>query len=198
MPAHHLRVVSPTNMDPSMTAPHSPIKELCEWLKQWTALGTAANTVRSLRLAAARGPLLVEQTVLLQRNVEFIRAVACDEKLDALFLPRHEYEEYAAMHDQPLPATPADIDDLVRELGEMYRNDPDRGTETEACYYTAAERTNAIGAELHRRGGLMAMGKAHDAILREHGNGAAGMLRNQWCNSSVCGWSIGWTLPATA
>ena len=80
----------------------------------------------------------------------------------------------------------------------MYADDPNKGTELEDAYlcYATAPRTNAIGQELHRRGGLAAMWRAHDGVMAEHGNDAASMLRVQWCNANVCGWSVGWTLPA--
>lgn len=187
-----------------MTAPS--IADLRDLLYRWPAHRIAA-TARSLVIAAVRGPLTAAQACQLQAELERIRplvrepmlaAIVRDPMLDSLFLDPTEFREFSAMMDQPPTDTHADIDDLVAELGQMYANDPDRGTETESAFYKAGERTNQIGIELCRRGGLAAMGRAHDALLEQHGNGAASMLRCQWRNAEVCGWSVGWTMPATA
>lgn len=187
-----------------MTAPTIP--GLNSLLLRWPARRQTDEAARSLLKAALTGPLTVEQAYQFQvelersrslvRDSDPVRPVLCDPMLDALFLDPAEFREYAAMIDQPTDNPDADIDDLVAELGQMYTDDPDRGTETENAYYSAADRTNAIGRELHARGGLVAMKRAHDAVLAEHGAGAASMLRVQWTNAGVCGWSVGWTLPA--
>jgi hypothetical protein len=76
----------------------------------------------------------------------------------------------------------SDITEFIRELGQMYLNDPNRMTETESAFIgtDTQARTREIGYHLHELGGKGAMLRAHDAILGEHGRGAAGMLRIAW------------------
>ena len=64
----------------------------------------------------------------------------------------------------------------------MYLDDPKRMTEEETAFIGAdtLRRTREIGQLLHDAGGKRAMLCVHDAILAEHGQGAAGMLRIAW------------------
>lgn len=75
-----------------------------------------------------------------------------------------------------------DITDFIRELGQMYLDDPKRMTEEESAFIGAntKPRTREIGQILHDVGGKRAMLRVHDAILEEHGPGAAGTLRIAW------------------
>jgi hypothetical protein len=169
---------------------HSAAGDFHGWLQCWDAVTFSADQVRNLLYSAARGRLTHEQSRRLQLELEFIRVVAGDRKLDTLFLSPDDFAKDDAMTDCPSIDLDVDISGYIRELSQMYLEDPACGTETEsACIGSSTmSRTTQIGQELHRIGGKMAMLRAHDAILAEHGTVAANMLRLRWSWDKVGNW----------
>lgn len=83
---------------------------------------------------------------------------------------------------KPVPDQCPDVGHFIRELGQMYIDDPKRMTEEDNAFIgtETKPRTREIGQILHDLGGKGAMLRVHDAVLAEHGGRAAGMLRIAW------------------
>ena len=162
--------------------PYPTSRDIGGMAVRWDSITLGAETVRNILYDALSRPLMMDRRVQLQAQVEFIRIAAADPKLDVLFLsPGGDERQDALTVETPIDPN-ADISEFVRELSQMYLDDPDRGTETERAYIgpPTRERTREIGEQLHAIGGKMAMLHAHDVVLAEHGSGAATMLKNSW------------------
>lgn len=102
--------------------------------------------------------------------------------LECIEMTVHKFPSKPVSYLNPVPDQGPDVGHFIQELGRMYEHDPKRGTEEESAYINieTKSRTREIGQLLHDLGGKRTMQDVHDAVLAEHGGGAAGMLRIAW------------------